>query len=305
MVTITLKCCPPPQISMTIAFYQPGHLQKIKKKKKANRPLPLLGKRSSQQEFARTLTQRKRKAYFCLLTGSQGCSEQRRDSNVLLFLLLKSRAPFPQAPVSILGLLSSILRGMELEKRGWVRGSSAKKNISHGDWDMNIKNIRHFDSVHSISRDLSREILTEMPQVSYEEIHRSIACEDSKLETTKISWTEDRLNKQGYTMEYSAALKQQLMLLYYYLYSIVEVLHGLANVASTSWQGRVWSEPHKLQNKSVVFHFCKYNYIVIVYCWKINLEEYTPIHQQLKSLRAEIIQCCYLLNVIKSYFGAF
>lgn len=32
---------------------------------------------------------------------------------------------------------------------------------------------------------------------------------------------------------------------------------GLANVASTSWRGKVGHEPHKLQNKSAVFHFYK------------------------------------------------
>lgn len=103
-----------------------------------------------------------------------------------------------------------------IKKGGWGEGLQ-KRNFSvcEGSWHFikleieqkKKKVIHHSDSVHSNSKNLPTERLTEMPELSYKEVHWSIACDESKWDTPK--YLEQRTGKLHgiYTVEYYAATK--------------------------------------------------------------------------------------------------
>lgn len=139
-------------------------------------PLPLLGKRSPPQEFAKMLTQKKRNSYFLLLLFALRKPEMPWAKKIMatfyiFFLSNLEHHPAPQHLLAFGAYFKIMLRGMELEKREHVKERVAEETISvykgswHCIWWRNEQNsIPRFESVYFTSRDLSRETLLEMPQ---------------------------------------------------------------------------------------------------------------------------------------------
>lgn len=163
------------------------------------------------------LTEGKRRGYFYSFTGSQSCSEHTDSAMFCFSFLSKLEHHFPKHLSPLGSCFKNILREMELYKKGWVRGRITEKKFFSvwriltfhkiGNWAKKKKVIHHSDSVHSNSKNLPTERLTEMPELSYKEVHWSVACDESKWDTPK--YLEQRTGRLHgiYTVEYYAATK--------------------------------------------------------------------------------------------------
>ena len=164
----------------------------IECKEKQTWALPLLGEQSA-RELLRLQLKGREEAIFAHLRAARAAQSIIDLAMFYFFFLSKLEHHFPKHLLPFRSCLKNILRGMELDKRGWVRERIREEKFFSvwriltfhkvGNWEKKV--IHHFDSVHSNSKNLPTEKLTEIPKLSYKE------------STEALLWWKQRRNNQN------------------------------------------------------------------------------------------------------------